>query len=311
MRPLKDFFIPNEYADNLSQLRDRAFSWKMEFSSKSDVSNVGHITHYSLHNPNVHGNLVLAPGLASNSEIEPLMCAITYWGLVHGYDIYAIDTFFGDFKPGFCAELASRNTVPEFINVMDVGLDIVSKMSLDKWTCVIGHSLGGLGTLEVFNRRVLDKKPINFSGVILFAPFIVSEWHEFTKRFIHHYQYPDLPYEEFYAKPVGLMSPHDIFSTNKTRFVSVFPKIYDDIDKIKPRPDLMAQYNMPITIVAGGLDRKSPAEYMRAVYNEARKKGANIKFVEFPQSRHSFMNQHNDWNAILKLIQSQHQKRAK
>ena len=75
-----------------------------------------------------------------------------------------------------------------------------------------------------------------------------------------------------------------------------------------PRPDLMAQYNIPVTLVVGGLDKKSPIEYIRGIYNDVRKytKGKNIEFVEFPKSKHSFMNQHNDRDAILRLIKTQY-----
>ena len=308
MKPLSAPFIPKDYEKELGELKNKYFAWKMEFSSKTSVANTGHITHYEIRGAEPHGNFVLVPGLASNTQIEPLMCAITYWSLKHRYNIYAIDSFLGDFQPDITTALAEKNTVPEFIDLMDVGLEIVSKISANKWTCVVGHSLGASGTLEVFNRWVQQNKAINFSGAILFAPFVIKKWHDFTKRFINHYQYSDLPEEEFYTKPVGLISPHDAYYTTVMRYVSVYPNLFDDIDKLKPRPDLMAQYNIPITLVAGGEDKKSPVEYMRAIYDAACQysNSNKMKFVEFPTSRHSFIDQHGDWRAILELIRTQH-----
>lgn len=311
MRPLKDVFIPKNYIDTLPALKDKCFAWKTEFSSKTDTATTGQITHYEIREAVPHGNFVLVPGLASNTQIEPLMCAVTYWALSHKYNIYTVDTFLGDFKPECSADLATQNTMPEFLDLMDAGLEIVSKMSVGQWTCVIGHSLGATGVLEVANRRVQDNKPVGFSGMILFAPFVMGEWHEYTKNFIKRYQYPDLSNEEFYKMPMKLISPHDVYYNKQVRCVSIYPKFYDDIDTLVPQPDLMAQYNIPITLVAGGKDRKSPPECIRDVYNALRERGANVKFVEFPESRHSFIDQHNDWNAILGLIKSQHKKKAK
>jgi dienelactone hydrolase len=313
MKPLKDVFIPQNFMDVLPELKGKSFAWKMDFSSKTNVATTGHITHYEIKNASSRGNFVLVPGLASNTNIEPLMCATTYWALSHKYNIYALDTFLGDFQHEYTDELAKKNTLPEFMDLMDAGLEIIEKMSVGAWTCVVGHSLGGAGTLEVFNRRVQQQKPIGFSGAILFAPFVVREWNDFTKWFMKHYQYPDTPAEEYYVSPIGLMSPHDLDITKENRYVSVYPSFFDDLSNLKPRPDLMAQYNIPVTMVAGGKDRKSPAENMRKIYQDVNAYApvAKMRFVEFPDSRHSFINQHNDWTSILHLIKSQHTRSAK
>ena len=308
MKPLKDIFFPDNYAEELPELKEKSFSWKMEFSSKTELATTGTITHYSVPG-GARGNLVLVPGLASNSSIEPLMCAVSYWGLKHKYNLYALDSFLGDFKLEISADLAKKNTFPEFIDLMDAGLEIISKMSADQWTCVVGHSLGATGALEVFNRRVQKEQPIGFSGAILFAPYVTKEWHDFSKRFMHHYQYPDLTDEEFESVPMGMMSPHDILQVRQNRYVSLYPKFYDDVDALVPRPDLMAHYNIPVTLVAGGRDRKSPIEYIREIYTQvnAAHPLRKVRFVEFPASKHSFMHQHGDWVSILRLIKTQHQ----
>jgi len=308
MKPLGNVFIPKNYDEFLPELLDKHFAWKMEFSSKTDISNTGQITYYEIRDTVARGNFVLVPGLASNTQIEPLMRAVTYWSLKHKYNIYAVDHFLGDFKPENTKELADRNTAPEFLDLLDVGLDIVSKMSIDKWTCVVGHSLGGLGTLEVFNRRVQQNKPVGFSGAILFAPFVTPEWHAFTKQFMKHYQYPDLSDEEFYKSPMGLSSLHDVYYAKQARYISLYPGFYDEIDKLPVRAELMARYNIPVTLVAGGCDKKSPAEYMRLLCADVHnyQDCDNVKLVEFPTSRHSFIDQHNDWSSILNLIKSQY-----
>ncbi|MBR2286292.1 MAG: alpha/beta hydrolase [Alphaproteobacteria bacterium] len=312
MKPLKDVFIPKNYADALPELKGKYFTWQMHFSSRTDLGTIGQITHYSVGDV-ARGNFVLVPGLASNTQIEPLMGALSYWSLKHKYNIYALDTFLGNFKPEISAELAKKNTFPEFIDLMDAGLEIVSKMSMGKWTCVVGHSLGGTGVLEVFNRRVLQNRPVGFSGAILFAPYVTKEWFDFSKKFMHHHQYPDLSDDEFEKVPMGLMSPHDVMLVRQNRYVSLFTKFYDEVVALQPRPDLMAQYNIPVTMVAGGKDQKSPIEYIRSIYNQVNEYSPKekMRFVEFPESRHSFMHQHEDWVAILRVMRSQYVQAAK
>ncbi|MBP5707895.1 MAG: hypothetical protein J6W79_02775 [Alphaproteobacteria bacterium] len=311
MKPLKDFFVPKDYAAELSQLKEQSFAWKMDFSSKTEIANIGHITHYEIRDAKPYGNLVLVPGLASNTDIEPMMRAITYWSLKHKFNIYAIDSFFGDFTDNIDANAAAKNTVPEFVDLMDAGLDIVAKMSVNQWTCVIGHSLAGGAVLEVFNRRILKKQPIGYSAAVLFAPYVVRGWLDATKDFVKWHQYPDVSYAEFYNSPIGVVSPHDFVEVGYARRISVYPKVYDD--DLKPRPDLMAQYKIPITLVAGGKDRKAPVEFIRGICDATLQYSnkTKITFVEFPESKHSFINQHNDWNAVLRLIQSQRVRTAR
>ena len=77
MKALKDVFIPQNYMDVLPELKDKSFAWKMEFSSKTKIATTGHITHYEIKNASSRGNFVLVPGLASNTNIEPLYGSIT------------------------------------------------------------------------------------------------------------------------------------------------------------------------------------------------------------------------------------------
>ena len=79
------------------------------------------------------------------------------------------------------------------------------------------------------------------------------------------------------------------------------------MDSVEFQPELMDKYNIPITLVAGGRDKKSPPEELRKKYNILRTgKNAHLwKFVSFKESRHSFIDQYKDWGAILRLVQSQ------
>ena len=112
---------------------------------------------------------------------------------------------------------------------------------------------------------------------------------------------------------MGLISPHDIAQNNCMRYVTILPEFYDYMETSNFRPDLMRQYNIPVTIVGGGRDRKSPVEMLKSVHKtlSSGPNGHLFKFVEFPNSKHSFIDQHKDYMSITKLIQSQHIKKKR
>ena len=304
--------IPANFNEFLPGLKEKTFKWKFEYSSRSENATIGYITHYSPILPEGEtptGNIILAPGLASNADIEPLMKATTYWALTKHFNVYAITTFLGDFKPEVTPELAKRNTFPEFIKLMDMGIDLIEEQCQDQWTCLIGHSAGASGAIEVFNKRITQNKKIGLSAAILFAPWATVQWHDFIKAFYRTRNCPpDISDKEFAQMPMGLISPHDVANKNQLRYVTILPEFYDDIDTANFHPDLMAKYNIPVTIVGGGRDKKSPIDMLHERHNilAAGPNGHLFKFVEFPTSKHSFIDQHKDYMSIIKLIQSQH-----
>lgn len=309
--------IPANFYELLPELKEKTFKWRLEYSSRSENATIGYITHYSpiLDNgkkPN--GNIILAPGLASNADIEPLMKVITYWALTKKFNVYSITTFLGDFKPEVTPALAARNTFPEFIKLMDMGIDLIEEQCRDQWTCLIGHSAGATGAIEIFNKRIKENKTPRVSAAILFAPWCTTQWHDFIKS-VYKVRYcsPNITDEEFAKTPMGLISPHDIAQNNCMRYVTILPEFYDYMETSNFRPDLMSQYNIPVTIVGGGRDRKSPVEMLKSVHKilASGPNGHMFRFVEFPNSKHSFIDQHKDYLSIIRLIQSQHIKKRR
>lgn len=119
-------FIPNNYSELLSELKEASFNWEIKFSSMTENKTIGHISHYALNDAMSRNNcLILIPGLASNTRAEPLMKVVEYWALTNKYDIYCIDTFLGDFLPEMSQKLAQKHTFAEYINLIDAGLDVV------------------------------------------------------------------------------------------------------------------------------------------------------------------------------------------
>ncbi len=317
MKPISR--IPANFYEYLPELKEKTFKWRFEYSSRSNNATIGYIAHYSPVVPNgkhINGNIILVPGLASNADIEPLMKTITYWALTNRFNVYAITTFLGDFKGEVTPEMAQRNTFPEFIKLMDMGIDLIEKHCQNQWTCLIGHSAGATGAIEVFNKRIKENKTPRLSAAILFAPWSTTQWHDFIKSVyrVRHCA-PNITDADFAQTPMGLISPHDIAAANQLRYVTVFPDFYDYMEISNFRPELMGQYNIPVTIVGGGRDRKSPVDMLRNIYKTLSNgpNGHLFKYVEFPNSKHSFIDQHKDYASIIKLIQSQHirKKRSK
>ncbi|MBQ4069962.1 MAG: hypothetical protein IJD52_01135 [Alphaproteobacteria bacterium] len=310
-------YIPNNYSELLSELKTQAFNWEINFSSRTENKTIGHISHYSINDTPASNCLILIPGLASNTRTEPLMKVIEYWALANQYDIYCIDTFLGDFLPETSQELAEKHTFAEYINLIDTGLEVIEKDVRAKkynYSCVIGHSAGATGTFEIYNKRIQENKKLRFSASIMFAPYITQHFSEYIQRFYKHFSFGDkISEQEFKKSAITLISPHEPQINNQYQKISILPTFYDDVGAVKFCPELMDKYGIPITLVAGGRDKKSPPDQMYQKYSILRKgqNGHLWKYVVFKDSRHSFIEQHKDCGAILRLIQSQKQRAQK
>ncbi|MBR6685608.1 MAG: hypothetical protein IKL37_05120 [Alphaproteobacteria bacterium] len=310
----KIIHIPDEWNTALNDLKQGAIQWRMEFCSHTEQKTIGHISHYSI-DKNATNCLILVPGLASNTDTEPLMRVITYWALVNNHDVYCLDTFWGRFLPTVSQELAQQQTFEEYINLIDTGMDRIEtecKNHKYSYSCVIGHSAGATATLEIYNRRILQHKKLRFSASIMFAPYVDKSFIEYITNFFVTHRSPSkepMSVEEIKRSAIGLVSPHEPRQNNQVRYLSVLPTVYSDVDSVRFCPEIMDKYGIPITLVAGGRDRKSPPNELRKKYNILREgKNGNLwKFVVFKNSRHGFIDQYKDWGAILRLIQSQKQ----
>lgn len=308
----KAAFIPNNYSELLLGLKEVSLNWEIKFSSMTENKTVGHISHYALNDDASCNNcLILIPGLASNTRAEPLMKVIEYWALTNKYDIYCIDTFLGDFLPEMSQKLAQKHTFAEYINLIDAGLDVVGRCVRAKkynYSCVVGHSAGATGAIEIFNKRIQENKQLRFSAAILFAPYITKEYNEYIQSFYKKFSFGGkMSEEEFKRSAIGLCSPHEARINNKYQKVSILPTFFDEMESVEFRADLMEKYTIPITLVAGGRDQKSPADKLYEKYNILRQgENGNLwRYVVFKNSRHSFIEPHKDFGAILRLIQSQ------
>lgn len=299
--------IPHDFEKDLPELKDKTFQWQADLRLHEDGDISGTISHYSI-GPAPRGNMILAPGLASNTNIEPLMKAITYWSMTHKYNVYCINSFLGNFQANPTLAQAQNNTYPGFVNLMDMSLDIIEKHSMGTWTCLVGHSAGGTAAMEIFNRRIQANKKPRVSAAILFAPPLFKNHTECLKtlyrRFYHLQNISDA---EFQKMPMNIASPHDFDQCDKIRYIPIMPQFLDDMIAQPLKFDLMSQWGIPVTIVAGARDRKVPMAELRAVYQQLKEmpNSDKFKFVVFKNSRHSFIDQHKYWDDVIDLIKSQ------
>lgn len=311
LKKSKLIFIPDNYSDVLEELKNKHFSWEMNFCSRTENKTIGHVTHYSIDTTPAENCVILIPGLASNTRNEPLMKVIEYWALLNKHDVYCLDTFLGDFMPAVSQELAEKHSFSEFVDLVDTGMDVIEKdVKFKKYqhSCLIGHSAGATAAFEIYNKRIRERKKLRFSASVMFAPFVERSFHIFIQNFFKKFVFNNKIDDETFKKTaIGLKSPHETQVDGRYTKISILPKFYDDEDLVEFRPELMDRYGIPITLVAGGLDKKSPPEELRKKYNVLRegKNGFLWKMVVFKDSRHSFIDQHKDYDAILKLIQSQ------
>lgn len=305
--------IPDDWSETLKTLKTQTFKWRLDYCSRTENKTIGHIEHYSIDNANISNCVILIPGLGSNTRTEPLMKVIAYWALMNQHDVYCLDTFLGDFLPETSPELAEKHTFEEYTSLIDTGMDrIESECKAKKYTysCVIGHSAGAVATLEIYNKRVRERKKLRFSASILFAPYVDESFITYITDFYfthHNLKTPINNKEEFETATIGMINPHEPMIDGKIHRLSVQPKIYKDIGAVEFDPELMGKYGIPITLVAGGRDRKSPPNELRKKYKILRngKNGNLWKFVVFKDSRHSFIDQYKDCSSILQVIQSQ------
>jgi len=300
---MKRSLIPFDFEKELPEMKQNHYKWSLDYKSKTKTGTMGHITFYES-SPQSHGNLILLPGLASNTSIEPLMKTVMYWSLKSNFNVYCIDTFLGDFVEKVTKKTAKKNTYKNFTKLLDTGLELVEQQCLGQWSCLISHSLSGSGITDIFNERIKNNQKLRFSAAIMFAPYVSKDWHECLLQFFRkRYNLEHLSEEKTLNHAIGLMSPHTFSMYSKPHYIPILINFYKTLDDNELIPDLMNQWNIPVTFVVGGKDKKSPPETIYNLYKNLNNN--NFKIVEFTGSKHSFIDQHKDYSAIIKLIKTQ------
>ena len=119
--------VPENFNDLLPVLKAKTLKWETVCYSGTKINNNAKISYDASFFPDSYGNIILSPGLGTNTDIDPLMRTITFWSLTHKYNIITFDTFLGQFCDVPSFEIAQKNTYSEFVSLLNLikGLGII------------------------------------------------------------------------------------------------------------------------------------------------------------------------------------------
>lgn len=293
------FGVPDNFNSLLPDLKAKALKWEAVCYSGTEINNSTKINYYSVSSP--LGDLILSPGLGTNTDIDPLMKMITYWGLTHQHNIITINTFLGDFLPMPSKEIAERNTYPEFIASLKSSIKFIEPYSLENKNILIGHSTGATGVIDALNDMTDKGEKINLFSVMLFAPWASAQWGQAFKEMV----YKRCKSSNF-DNPNKILPVTNMFN-NHTGYMNIMPQFITDMDNMPFRPDLMNNWGTYTTIIAGECDKKAKPEDLQKKFDELKKQPnhSRFRFIVLPKAKHSFLSIYKNNQCAISLIQSQ------
>lgn len=300
MKSLKEITVPDNFKELLLETKAKNLKWETICYSGTETNNNAKISYYASISPDSYGNIILSPGLGTNTDIDPLMRAITFWALTHKYNIITFDTFLGKFydKPSF--ETAQKNTYSEFVSLLETCIKYIEPYSVKQPNILIGHSAGATGIIDALNNLAEKGNKTHIHSVMLFAPWVTKQWYDYLKDFIYK-----RCHDYCIDNPNQILPIHNIF--RKSGYVTVLPQFFTDMANSSFRPDLMNKWGSYITLVAGEKDKKAPAEVIQEKFEELTKQSNRdmFKFIVLPDKKHSFIKIHSDTESVINLIKSQ------
>ena len=304
MNKIRQIGVPNNFNELLPELKAKTLKWETVCYSGTKINNNAKISFYASLASDSYGNIILSPGLGTNTDIDPLMKTITFWSLTHKYNIITFDTFLGQFCPIPSFETAQKNTYSEFVSLLETCIKFIEPYSVKQNAILIGHSAGATGIIDALNNIAENGNQTHIRSVMLFAPWASKQWHDYLKGFIYkHYQ------RYCVDDPHQILPICNIFNQDydKSGYVTILPQFFTDMENSSFRPDLMNKWQTYITLVAGEKDKKVPTEILQKRFEElSRQSNRNMfKFIVLPDERHSFLNIHSDTQSVINLIKSQ------
>lgn len=301
----KQFGIPSNFDELLPDLKSKTLKWETVCYSGTKINQSAKISYYATISTNPYGDIILSPGLGTNTDIDPLMKMLTFWALTHRHNVITLNTFLGEFSENPSFEQAQINTYPEFVSLLESSIKFIEPYSIASKNILIGHSAGATGIIDALNNIAKKEEKININSVMLFAPWASEEWHETFKELVYtrcksnNFENPN--------KILPIMNIFDAELTKKSRYMSIMPKFFNDMDNSPFRPDLMNKWNSYITIIAGEKDKKAPKEVLEQRFQELEKQSNRnlFKFIVLPNAKHSFLHIYENNQSVISLIKSQ------
>ena len=294
----KSLGLPENFADRLPELRQKTLKWQTVYHSGSKINSAATITFHQAVSDKSLGTIILIPGLATNNNFDPLMSSVSYWGLTHKYNIVTIDTFINDFLSEIKPEKIKFNTYEEFKTIIYQSLKFVQSYNPNSYHIAVGHCASSNGITGTFNDCVKQSLPIPVQSALLFAPFSKT------------------PSETFENSVKRLLSStlNDVKRTNDPvakikvkhlSFLAAMENFIKEEEAVSFEPDLMVQWNIPVTFVTGQLDKISPFDRINKYTEILNQKSSNFKHLYLKNKKHNFATLYTDTNAIIEIIRSQ------
>ena len=295
------FGVPDNFNKLLPDLKAKSLKWEAVCYSGTEINNSAKIHYYSASVLYPLGDLILSPGLGTNTDIDPLMKMLTYWGLTHKYNIMTIDTFLGDFLNLPSLEVAQKNTYHEFISSLESSIKFIEPYSLKHKNILIGHSAGATGVIDALNSMTIKNEKINLFSVMLFAPWASAQWGKVFKEIV----YKRCESSNF-NNPNKILPVTNMFN-NHIGYMNIMPQFITDKDNMPFRPDLMNNWGTYTTIIAGEYDKKAKPEDLQKKFSELKKQPnhSRFRFIVLPKAKHSFLSIYKNNQCAISLIQSQ------
>lgn len=308
MNRFAQFGVPDDFNEKLPDLKEKTLKWETVCYSGTKINQSAKISYYATVSSNPYGDIILSPGLGTNTDIDPLMKTIHYWGLTHRYNIITFNTFLGDFIETPSFEQAQINTYPEFVTLLESCIKFIEPYSIASKNILIGHSAGATGIVDALNNIVQKEEKVNINSVMLFAPWVSKEWFDAFRDMI----YKRCESNNF-DNPHNILPLLNIFDAEKTgitRYMSIMPKFLTEMENSPFRPDLMNKWNTYITIIAGEKDRKISTQALQMRFQALMKESNRnlFQFIILPDAKHSFLSIYKNNQSVISLIKSQRKK---
>lgn len=295
--------IPENFADKLPDLKSKTLKWETLYKSGTEKNSKTTISFYQSLNSNV-GNLVLVPGMASNSKIDPLMKMIQYWGLTHRYNIINIDSFLGDFEKEITPDNIHDYDYSELKTVLQRSLKFIQPHIANKHSCIIGHCVSTTIITDMLNDDIKNGEALPVQSAILFAPFpkiLPSKYDAIMSRRMQI---------EAENKNCAILDPITALKLKHMKFICAMHDFIETVEAIPFEPEIIAQWGIPVSFVVAGRDKISPATRAKENFEQITKEQGTTKaqYLYLPERKHTFEQLYKNYNDIIQIIKTQRNK---
>lgn len=309
MNRAKQFAELGKFKDFLSYEKKKTLKWQNVCYSGTANNCGATISYYASTNPNAYGDIVLFPGLATNTNIDPFMKNLIFWGLNHRRNVITIDTFLGEFKDRLSAteakQYADKNTYSEFVSLIEQSIKFIQPYTIPNKNILIGHSAGATGLTDALNKLTDKNIKTNAGSVMLFAPCFgvqqIGTIDKAVKRRIaaNCNKYPD--------GVLVMPNAQDVWEIGRLRNVYISPNFIVDMFKSDFRPDLMNKWGTYITLVAAKNDPKVSIQCLRQCFEKmGNMSHADLfKMITLYDSQHNILAPNQNNRTVLNIIKNQ------